>query len=52
VQSVNHQVIWGAILVLAVAAVLLVIFGGTVGGVIVAVAAIALSLFASGRRRA
>jgi hypothetical protein len=51
VESRNRAVIWGAIAALIVLAVLLAIFGGTIGAIIVAVAAIALTLFSSGRRR-
>jgi hypothetical protein len=50
-ESVNNQVIWGAIAALVVIAVLLVILGGTIGAIICAVVAIALTLFSSGRRR-
>lgn len=50
-QSTNRWVFWGAILALAMVAVLLAIFGGTIGAIICAVVAIALALFSSGLRR-
>ena len=50
--SKNRQVIWGAVAALVVIAVLLAIFGGTIGAVIVAVFAIGLALFGGARQRA
>jgi hypothetical protein len=47
----ENAVMWGAIAALGVVAVLLAIFGGTIGAIICAVFAVALSLFANGRRR-
>jgi hypothetical protein len=48
----SRPVIWGAIAALVVVAVLLAIFGGTVGAIICAVVAVGLTLFSSGLRRA
>jgi hypothetical protein len=50
-QIGSSPVIWGAIAALVVVAVLLAIFGGAIGAIIVAVVAIALTLFSSGLRR-
>jgi hypothetical protein len=51
VESASRPVIWGAILALAVVAVLLAIFAGAIGAVICAVVAIGLALFSTGLRR-
>ena len=46
-ESQNRAVIYGAIAALTVVAVLLAIFGGTIGAIICAVFAIVLTLFSS-----
>jgi hypothetical protein len=48
----DSPVIWGAVAALIVIAVLLAVLGGTIGAVIVAVFAIALSFWSTGRERA
>ena len=46
-NSRNRSVIWGVVAALSVVAVLLAIFGGTIGAVICAVIAIVLVMFFS-----